>query len=271
MSVRGLRRTAEADRFCRTREPAGGWTTRPAEGEEEVGVEEHLVSLVAPGSFEAEQYRALRHVVEDARRTQVLTVVAVCGPGDGDGKTTTAINLAGALAQAPDARILLVDADLRRSSVATRLGLDEGGPGLVDLILDPGLALDDVVRSLEGFNLWVLTVGRRTAKPYEVLKSPRLGELLADARRRYDHVVIDTAPVVPVSDSRLIAGWVDGFLLVVAARRTRRELLEEALNLLAPAKVLGLVFNGDDRPPSRYYGYGYHDAWGQSPDGPARR
>ncbi|MBI2469467.1 MAG: CpsD/CapB family tyrosine-protein kinase [Candidatus Rokubacteria bacterium] len=260
--------TAEVDGFCGPREPAAGWTTRAGEGEEEVGVEEHLVSLVAPGSFEAEQYRALRHVVEDSRRTRVLTVVAVSSPGDGEGKTTTAINLAGALAQAPDARILLVDADLRRSSVAARLGLDEGGPGLVDVILDPGLALEDVVRSLKGFNLRVLTVGRRTTKPYELLKSPRLGELLEEARQRYDHVVIDTAPVVPISDSRLIAGWVDGFLLVVAARRTRRELLEEALNLLDPAKVVGLVFNGDDRPSSGYYGY--YGARGGFPEGPAR-
>lgn len=263
-----MRETADIAGFFGAREPAASWRAGAVDADEEASVEEHLVSLLAPGSFEAEQYRALRHVVEDSRRTRLLTVVAVSSPGDGEGKTTTAINLAGALAQAPDARILLVDADLRRSSVAARLGLDEGGPGLVDVILDPGLVLDEVVRSLEGFNLRVLTVGRRTANPYELLKAPRLGELLEEARQRYDHVVIDTAPVVPISDSRLIAGWVDGFLLVVAARRTRRELLEEALNLLEPAKVVGLVFNGDDRPSSGYYGY--YGARGGFPEGPAR-
>src|SRR6266542_271748 len=80
------------------------------------GVDDHLVSLVAPASFEAEQYRALRHVVEQFHKAQDLRVVAVSSPGMGDGKSTTAINLAGALAQARDARVLLVDADLRRPS-----------------------------------------------------------------------------------------------------------------------------------------------------------
>lgn len=218
------------------------------------GVEEHLASLLAPGSFEAEQYRALRHGVEEMRNTRVMAVVAVSSPGVGEGKTTTAINLAGALAQAPQARVLLMDADLRCSAVGARLGLsDAGGPGLVDAILDPGLTLDDVVRWHPRFNLSVLPPGRCSAPPYEVLNSPRLGTLLEEARRQYDYVVLDTPPLLPVADSRLIARWVDGFLVVVAAHQTPRELLEEALNLMDSAKLVGLVFNGDDRPPSRYY------------------
>src|SRR6266702_6741187 len=104
------------------------------------GVEEHLVSLLAPASFAAEQYRALRHLVEQFHKSAELTVLAVTSPTVGDGKTTTAINLAGALAQAPDARVLLVDADLRGPAVATHLGLDEpAGPGFVGAILDANL------------------------------------------------------------------------------------------------------------------------------------
>jgi len=179
-------------------------------------------------------------------------VIAISSPGAADGKTTTAINLAGALAQAPDARVLLIDGDLRGAAMAGRLGLhDTGGPGLVDVILNPRLSLADVVNTRPHLNLSVVTAGRAPATPYEVLKSPRLGELLAEARRRFDYIVLDTPPLVSVPDCRVIGKWVDGFLIVVTAHRTARRLLEEALKVTEPAKVLGLVFNGDDRHLSR--------------------
>lgn len=220
------------------------------------GVEGHLVSLLHPASFPAEPYRALRHLVEQLHRTAQLSIVAVSSASTGEGKTTTAINLAGTLAQAPDSRVLLVDADLRKSSIARYLALgDAGGPGLVDAILDANLGLDDVISRQSAFNLDVLPVGTLPPAPYEVLKSPRLGDLLEEARRRYDYVVLDTAPLVPVPDSRLIGKWVDGFLLVVAAHKTPRKLLAEALNLLDPAKLVGLVFNEDDESLSGYYHY----------------
>src|SRR5881296_1977191 len=79
--------------------------------------DKHLVSLIAPRSVEAEQYRVLRHFVEQTRKDVGLRMIGVTSPAVGDGKTTTAINLAGALAQAADTRVLLVDADLRRGSV----------------------------------------------------------------------------------------------------------------------------------------------------------
>ncbi|MEK6716359.1 MAG: P-loop NTPase, partial [candidate division NC10 bacterium] len=146
-------------------------------------VEEHLVSLLAPASREAEQYRALRHLVEQLHRSADLSVVAVTSPGGDDGKTTTAINLAGALAQAPEGRVLLVDIDLRGSSLPTKLGLDgQADRGLVEAILDPGLPLEAVVQHCPPFNLFVLPAGHLPAAPYEVLKSPRVGELLQEAR-----------------------------------------------------------------------------------------
>jgi receptor protein-tyrosine kinase len=224
------------------------------------GVDDHLVSLVAPTTFEAEQYRALRHTVEQLHETRDLRIVAVSSPGVDDGKSITAINLAGALAQAPDARVLLVDADLRRPSVANLLALGgSDGPGLVNLILDPTLTLERVARPRPPFNLSVIPAGQVAPSPYEVLKSPQLGELLEEARRRYDYIVVDAPPLCPVHDCRVIAHWVDGFLLVVAAHHTPRRLVEEALNVVERSKVLGFIFNGDDHPPSDYSGYyGYY-------------
>jgi len=238
--------TAEAPR--RTDRAEGPW------GE----IDEHLVSLLNPTSPDAEQYRALRHAVEQLHRSAGLTALAVSSPTVGDGKTTTAINLAGALAQDPEARILLVDADLRRPSVGDRLGLrNSRDRGLVDLVLAPDLTLDDAVRRRPSYNLSVLAAGRAPAAPYEVLKSPRLGNVLDQARQQYDFIVLDTPPIVLTQDCRVISKWVDGFLLVVGADRTPAKLVEEALNRMEADKIVGFVFNDDARSLSRYYSYGY--------------
>lgn len=222
-------------------------------------VEEHLVSLLDPTGFDAEQYWPLRHWMEQFHKSPGLSVVAVTSPNVEDGKTTTAINLAGALAHAPDARVLLVEVDFRRPTAARYLGLDgAGGRGLVDAILNPAVGLTDIALRRPPFNLSLAPAGSSAAAPYEILGSPRLGELLEEARGRYDYVVVDSPPLVPVPDCRLIGKWVDGFLVVVSADNTPRKLLEEALNLLDPAKVLGLVFNQDNRPLAGYYYGSYH-------------
>ena len=144
--------------------------------------------------------------------------------GDGgDGKTTTAINLAGALAQSALNNVLLIDADLRHPSMADRLGLDQSRVrGLVDLVQDPSLSLERLVRRLPTFNLSVLPAGRPVANEYELLRSPRLTELLEDARQRYHFIILDVPPLPPVPDCRVIGDSVDGFIVVVAAHRTTR-------------------------------------------------
>ena len=220
--------------------------------------DDHLVSLIRPSAFEAEQYRALRHIVEQMHKTANVQVVAVSSPAVGDGKTTTAINLAGALAQSPDARVLLVDADLRRPSIGALLRHVDATPGLVDAILDPACTLDALLEFRPQFNLSFVQAGRRlSGSPYELLKSSRLGDVLEEARRRFDYVIVDAPPLAVVQDCRLIAPWVDGFLVVVAANRTPRRLVEEALGVIEPARILGLVFNGDtEGRHASYKGYG---------------
>ena len=239
---------APSTREVSAHEPPTGSTGR---------VEEHLVSLLAPTSFGAEQYRRLRHRVEEMHRSTNLTVLGISSPEAGDGKTITTINLAGALAQSPEARILIVDADLRRSSLTEYLGLDASRTrGLVGAILDSRLSLKDVVDSCPPFNISVVQAGKHPSAPYELLKSPRLAQLLEEARQQYDYVILDMPPLVPLPDCSVIGRSVDGFLVVITAHKTPRKLLKEALSVLEPATVLGLVFNADDAPRASYYNYG---------------
>jgi capsular exopolysaccharide synthesis family protein len=219
-------------------------------------IEEHLVSLLTPTSFGSEQYRALRHRIEELHRSTNLSVVAVSSPSAGDGKTITAINLAGALAQSPEARVLLIDADLRRPSVTEYLGLEDArARGLVAAIADSRMSLKDVVEPCPPFNLSVIQTGKRPTSPYELLKSPRLGQLLEEARQQYDYVVLDTPPLVPLPDCSVVDKVVDGFLVVVAAHKTNRRLIKEALSVVDPTRILGLVFNVDDAKRATYAAY----------------
>lgn len=220
-----------------------------------------LVALTARRSFEAEQFRRLRHRLEDLATQKNVRVVAVTSAAPHDGKTMTSINLAASLAQARQSRVLLIDADLRRPHVATTLRIDDE-PGLLQLLARGGADIETYIRRVPGTTLDVLPCERRQTDTYEVLTAPSFQTLLARARATYSTVIVDTPPVVPVPDSSLLGRLVDGYLVVVAANATPRKLLGEALTLLDPASVLGLVFNRDARPLFGYY-HAYHDAYFQ--------
>ena len=196
--------------------------------------------------------------VERLKALRDVRVIAVTSPGAGEGKTVTSINLATALACGSDSKVLLIDADLRRPNVAARLGIDDGDErGLIDVLTTDALQIGDAARKVEGSAVKVLPAGRANVPVHEILRSPRLERLLQEARQNFDFVVIDTPPLLPVFDTALLARLVDGVLIVVAANQTPRKLLGEALNLLEPTKVLGIVFNGDAQPLFGYYDSSY--------------
>jgi capsular exopolysaccharide synthesis family protein len=219
----------------------------------------HLVSLTAPASFAAEQYQGLRLTVERLGRARDLKVLAVTSPAAGDGKSVTAINLAGALARGSDERVLLIDADLRRPTVARQLAMTDAQTGLANALAGPELALTDVVQRFGDSNLDIIPAGTARGGISQILRSPRLDALLRQARQRYGYIVLDTPPLLPVFDSALLAKSVDGVLMVVSANQTPRKLLGEALNMLEPSKVLGIVFNRDQRPLFGYYNAYYRE------------
>ena len=226
-------------------------------------VDDRLVTLLTPNSFAGEQYRTLRHLVEKMHTETGVSVVGVSSPSIGDGKTTTAINLAGALAQARETKVLLIDMDLRRPAVNGQLGLRGFNPKGVVAVLGAGASLDDVIVELPMFNLSIIPSGPRQSAPYELLKSSRLHQMMDEARRRFDYVIVDTPPVIAVPDCRVISSGVDGFLIIVNAHKTPTRLLNETVSVLGQSKVLGLIFNRDDQPIAEHL----YNSYGPDPSG----
>jgi protein-tyrosine kinase len=220
-------------------------------------IDRRLVTLTAPDTFAAERYQGLRLKLEQLRAEKALRVIAVTSPGAGDGKTLTSINLAGVLARESDTRILLIDADLRRSSVSEQLGLEAGAAGLADLIAGSKKQLAELIRRPEKCGFDVLPAGSSSRSVQKLFRAERFTQILAEARERYDYVLLDTPPLVPVYDAAVLARQVDGVILVVAADRTPRRLLGAALDLLDASKVIGLVFNADTSPLFGYNNRAY--------------
>jgi succinoglycan biosynthesis transport protein ExoP len=158
----------------------------------------------------------------------------------GEGKSTVALNLALSLAEVSD-RVLLVDADMRRPTVAGRLGI-EGAAGLSTVLVGQA-AFDDVAQ--DWGRLTVLTAGVVPPNPAELLSSPAMAELAAELAARFDVVIWDTAPLLPVTDAQLLARHADGVVLVAGTRTVRRAQLAAALDSLqrVETRLLGVVLN----------------------------
>jgi len=215
------------------------------------------VCLVRPGSFEAAEYRSLCHKLE-SRKSEGLKVIGVTSPDPGDGKTTTAINLAACFAELRGSRTLLVDADLRRSAVASALGMKgEATPGLADLLTGFEFPLENVVRPTIKDGLSFLPAGSVPRDPYRVLRTSVRVDTFAEQVRGWDWVIVDTAPLLAVPDWRAVSSWIDGFLVVIGARRTPRSAVAETLDAIGPERTIGIVLNRYEVPRSRQKKY-YH-------------
>jgi capsular exopolysaccharide synthesis family protein len=223
---------------------AFAWQMEPDTDGESGDIDDHLVSLLAPTSFAAEQYRAVRLTLETLHHERNVSVVGITSPGRGEGRTMTALNLAGALAQAQQARVVLVEADLRHPSVARYLGVPHGR-GLCNYLLEASRSVDDVLQRPASIAFSVVPAGPASSMPYELLKSPRLGALLDELRKRFDYVLLDTPSALSFPDVGILRELVDGFLIVVRANQTPREQVTDTVGVVGRPRALGLVFNDD--------------------------
>jgi capsular exopolysaccharide synthesis family protein len=206
-------------------------------------------------SRHSEAYRQLRTNIHFTSLGSSLKTIVVTSPNPGEGKSTTASNLAAVLAQAGD-RVILVDADMRRSSLRKRFG-GSSSFGLTGLLYndvhDPSLALVSTAWQ----NLRLLPAGVLPPNPSELLTSNRMTRLIEKLRGMADYVIFDTPPVLAVTDPVVLAARTDGTILVVEAGKTRTGALAEAARSLAQARVkVGVVFNKAPVRAGNYYYYG---------------
>ncbi|HVL68568.1 MAG TPA: CpsD/CapB family tyrosine-protein kinase [Vicinamibacterales bacterium] len=217
----------------------------------------HLVAAVAPQSPAAERYRLLRTRIKQSERGRSVRSIVVTSPAKGDGKSLTAANLALTMAQEFHQRVLLLDADLRRPSVARLFGISDG-PGLTDVLM--GVAdLDSALVHLRDHHLTILPAGTPPAQPAELLGSASMRRVLDTLGPRYDRILIDMPPVAPLADVHVLSQMADGLLMIVRAGSTPKPAIERALSGLDMTKVLGLVLNGAGDGGGDGYsdGYGY--------------
>lgn len=211
-----------------------------------------------PQSRRAESFRTLRtnlSFLEVARAERSFVITSSI---QSEGKSTTGANLAIALADA-GFRVLLVDADLRRPTIADYMGL-EGTVGLTDVLIGR-VELRDVMQPWGMAGLFVLTAGHIPPNPSELLGSVRMSELIAELNEIFDVVLFDSPPLLPVTDAAILAKKVGGTIMVVAARRTHKNQLRGALAALSNvgAPVSGIVLT---MLPSKGANVGYELGYG---------
>src|SRR5262245_31505543 len=200
-----------------------------------------LVAGLAPKSLAAEQYRQLRTRLAHAENAHALRTVLITSPQKGEGKSITAANLALTMAQELQRRVVIVEADLRKPSVQQLFGLPSG-PGLAEY-LSGAADLRDVMKFLPAHNLTVITAGVTPTNPAELLGSTAMRRLLDQLRTRFDRVILDTPPVLPLADVAVLAPMVDGALLVVRAGVTPKPAIENALRGFDSSRLIGIVLN----------------------------
>lgn len=202
-------------------------------------------------------FRNLRTHLRFVRPDERPRVIVVTSATPRDGKSTVAANLAMTLAD-QGGRTLLIDADLRRPQIHTTFGLEQA-LGLSDILMGSVLAAD-AIQLAEG-GLGVLTCGSGVQNPTELIGSTKFEECLANLRNTYEYIVIDTPPLLAVTDAALVGAIADGTLIVVRANRTDSDALRAAVNQLRRLQVplLGIVMNGV--PRGRATGYDYNPSY----------
>lgn len=227
-----------------------------------------ILSGPVPHDF-GEAYRAIRTSLVFSSGNDEKKVIAVTSAQPLEGKTTTACNLAMALAFG-GSRVLLIDADMRRPGMHKIMGL-RNDIGLSHLLVGRARARDAIQRTHDP-NLWVLSAGRTPPNPSELLSSERMKKLIDNlSTGPFDWVIIDTPPVLAVTDAVIIAPLVSGVAFVLGAEMTRRRLAERAVETLLAStpRVLGCVLNRVDYDRnkyyySRFYGYQYKSYYGRA-------
>lgn len=230
--------------------------TGAAEGKK---IEARLITHLDPKSPVSEAYRTLRTNLQFSKVDRDLRSILVTSAGPKEGKSTTAANLAIALAQFGK-RTVLIDADLRRPVIHSIFGIQKE-PGITNFLMDNS-SYETILRPTFMDNLNIITSGVLPPNPSELLATQKMKDLIGRLEQDFDHIIFDSPPVIAVTDAAILSDKVDGTILVIYAGQTNREALNRAKTLLdnVDAKMLGVLLNGVDVEGmyGSYYYYYYH-------------
>lgn len=203
-----------------------------------------LVTVTGPHTQASEEYSKLKSViVKLTQKGSFLNMLMVTSSVGGEGKSITSINLALSLAQEFDHTVLLVDADIRKPTIHSYLGIEKS-VGLTDCLLDGVDIRDALVRTGLG-KLSFLSAGRDVSNPTEVFTSRRLKDFFLEMKNRYHdrYIIIDTPPVLPIAGTRLLSAIVDGVVLVAKEGHVTLKHIEETIESIKGTPLLGVVYN----------------------------
>uniref|UniRef100_B8DK48 Exopolysaccharide/PEPCTERM locus tyrosine autokinase n=1 Tax=Nitratidesulfovibrio vulgaris (strain DSM 19637 / Miyazaki F) TaxID=883 RepID=B8DK48_NITV9 len=245
-------------------------TLRPAPAARAVTLDPKLIAASGFDNPVSEEYRKVKEKLVSLARQKGMNLFMVTSSVMGEGKTLVSANLAISLAQEYDNTVLYIDADLRAPCGHELFGVD-ASPGLSDCLMD-GVPLHDALVPTGVGRLSFLPAGRQLANPGELFASSMMRDMLLEMKRRYAdrYIIVDTAPVLPFAETRVLSRMVDGVLLVARENLATISGLGKTQEAIEGANVLGVIYNDASHPawPSfpgygnRYggnrYGYGNH-------------
>ena len=237
-----------------------GWVPKIQSLDKSISKDLEFIIYNKPDSVPSEAFRALRTRVQFSKVDQGnMKVIHVTSSTPGEGKTLISSNLAGSFAQA-NHKTLLLDCDLRKPRVHTIFGMNRQ-PGLVEYLFDQ-VNLATIIKPTKLANLDVITVGTIPPNPAEMLGSKKMQDFITHMKTLYDYIIIDSPPIISVTDSEIIAAYCDAVYLVVSANYTEFDLLEKALDILKNSNVnfVGTILNNFVFKNSygSYYKYYYY-------------
>ena len=212
-----------------------------------------FVTKKIPRSLSVEAYRSLRTSIKFSLIDKPIKTIVVTSSLAGEGKSTVVGNLAYSLSQ-DGARVLVIDCDLRKPSIHENFLLSNE-KGLTDVLFGKS-DLKGVPKKIED-SLFLITAGTILPNSAEILGAKEMENLIKESKVNFDYIIIDTPPILPVSDTLLLASKADATLIVVKARKTKEKIVKESYEQLIEAKanVIGTVLNESDKSlDNKYYG-----------------